>query len=92
LGVWDQKDEHGIQNFKSCLCGPERETKDFGSWTQTSVTKTEGRLGVLTPFFRKNMSKKDKENQSLKKHSAIGRFRKEEDSQQDSLMVRRIRP
>jgi hypothetical protein len=27
-------DEQGIQNFKSRLCGPERETKDFGSWTQ----------------------------------------------------------
>jgi hypothetical protein len=42
----DQKEERGIQNFKSRLCGPERETKDFGSWTQTSVTQTNDRLGV----------------------------------------------
>jgi hypothetical protein len=37
----DQKEEWGIQNFKSLLCGPERETKEFGSWTQTK-----DRLGV----------------------------------------------
>jgi hypothetical protein len=47
----DQKDERGIQNFKSHLCGPERETKDFGSWTQMLVTQmlvtqTKDLLGV----------------------------------------------
>jgi hypothetical protein len=42
----DQKEEWGIQNFKSCLCGPERETKDFGSWNQTSVAQMKDRLGV----------------------------------------------
>jgi hypothetical protein len=27
----DEKDEWGIQNFKSRLCGPKREMKDVGS-------------------------------------------------------------
>jgi hypothetical protein len=29
----DYKDQRGIQNFKPHHCGPELETKDFGSWT-----------------------------------------------------------
>jgi hypothetical protein len=42
----DHKEERRSQNFMSRLCGAERETKDFGSWTQTSVTQTKDRLGV----------------------------------------------
>jgi hypothetical protein len=44
----DQKDERGIQNFKSHLCGPEWETIVFESWTQTSETQTKDLLGVGT--------------------------------------------
>jgi hypothetical protein len=42
----DQKEQRGIQNFKSRLSGPERETKYFGSWTQTLVTQMKGHLVV----------------------------------------------
>jgi hypothetical protein len=42
----DQKEERGIQNFKSRLCGPEWETKNFGSWTQTLVTQMKDCLGL----------------------------------------------
>jgi hypothetical protein len=42
----DQKDEPGIQNFKFRLCGPEREMKEFGSWTRMLVIQTKDLLGV----------------------------------------------
>jgi hypothetical protein len=45
---------------------------------------------VLTPFFWKKHVKRDKEEQLMKKQSAIGQLKEENNGQHDSLMVRGI--